>query len=102
MKINQELNGFVGYANGSGVLRGVGKGLVGVIGLPVSGALGLVSAASTGLAAATGMFVFRTYQNPRTILLYTCVNLLLLGAREEAPAMWRGFLKCIDSLQLFS
>ena len=44
----------VGYADGSGVLRGMGKGLVGVIGLPVSGALGLVSSVSAGVASATG------------------------------------------------
>lgn len=43
-----------GYADGSGVLRGVGKGLVGAIGLPVSGALGLVSSVSAGVASATG------------------------------------------------
>ena len=44
-----------GYADGSGVLRGVGKGLAGVIGLPVSGALGLVSSVSAGVASATGV-----------------------------------------------
>ena len=43
-----------GYADGSGVLRGMGKGLVGAIGLPVSGALGLVSSVSAGVASATG------------------------------------------------
>ena len=44
-----------GYSTGSGVLSGLGRGLLGAIGLPVSGALELVGAVSAGLASSAGI-----------------------------------------------
>lgn len=44
-----------GYADGSGVVRGFGRGLAGVVGLPLGGALRAISAVSAGLAASAGV-----------------------------------------------
>ncbi len=44
-----------GYSDGSGVVRGPGRGLAGAVGLPLGGALAAISAVSAGLAAATGV-----------------------------------------------
>lgn len=48
-------SGRAGYTDGSGVVRGLGRGLAGAVGLPVSGALAAISAVSAGIAAATGV-----------------------------------------------
>lgn len=44
-----------GYTDGSGVVRGFGRGLAGAVGLPVSGALAAIEALTSGIAAATGV-----------------------------------------------
>lgn len=53
-----------GYADGSGVVRGLGRGLAGAVGLPVSGALAAISALSAGLAAATGVSPIAVVHRP--------------------------------------
>ena len=49
------LVGPAGYSDGSGVVRGLGRGLAGAVGLPLGGALAAISAVSAGLAAAAGV-----------------------------------------------
>lgn len=44
-----------GYTDGSGLVRGLGRGLAGAVGLPVSGALAAIEAFTSGIAAATGV-----------------------------------------------
>lgn len=44
-----------GYADGTGVAAGVGRGLLGAVGLPLSGALDLVSGVASGIASSTGI-----------------------------------------------
>jgi hypothetical protein len=44
-----------GYTDGSGVVRGLGRGLAGAVGLPVSGALAAIEALTCGIAAASGV-----------------------------------------------
>lgn len=49
------LGGPAGYSDGSGIVRGLGRGLAGAVGLPLGGALAAISAVSAGLAAAAGV-----------------------------------------------
>ena len=53
-----------GYADGSGVVRGLGRGLAGAVGLPVSGALAAIEALTSGIAAASGVSPIAVAQRP--------------------------------------
>lgn len=72
------VNAGTGYADGSGVVRGFGRGLAGAVGLPLGGALRAISAVSAGLAASAGVSSPSFAQRPLQLYgrLTTALSLL--------------------------
>lgn len=58
------LGAVTAYQEGTGVLLGAGRGLLGMVGLPLSGALDLVASLSAGLASSAGISAAPAVRRP--------------------------------------